>query len=74
MATLDIRPTDPVDDASGYTPREGDLWFNSSADAGILNIRYKNDETGALQWGQLSVPVTADATLLFQNVYADYYV
>ena len=71
MATLDIRPTDPVDDASGYTPREGDFWFNSSADAGILNIRYKNDETGALQWGQLSVPVAADATLLFQNVYDD---
>ena len=71
MATMDIRTTDPVDDASGYTPREGDFWFNSSADAGILNIRYRNDETGALQWGQLSVPVAADATLLFQNVYDD---
>ena len=71
MATLDIRTTDPVDDPSGYTPREGDFWFNSSADAGILNIRYRNDETGALTWGQLSVPVAADATLLFQNVYDD---
>ena len=71
MATMDIRTTDPVDDPSGYTPREGDFWFNSSADAGILNIRYRNDETGALTWGQLSVPVAADATLLFQNVYDD---
>ena len=71
MATMDIRTTDPVDDPSGYTPREGDFWFNSAADAGILNIRYRNDETGALTWGQLSVPVAADATLLFQNVYDD---
>ena len=71
MATMDIRPTDPVDDPSGYTPREGDFWFNSAADAGILNIRYRNDETGALTWGQLSVPVAADATLLFQNIYDD---
>ena len=71
LTTLDIRPTDPVDDPSGYTPREGDFWFDSAADKGILNIRYRNDETGALTWGQLSVPVAADATLLFQNVYDD---
>ncbi len=71
LTTLDIRATDPVDDPSGYTPREGDFWFDSAADKGILNIRYRNDETGALTWGQLSVPVAADATLLFQNVYDD---
>ncbi len=70
MATIDISSTNPVQ-SGAYTPREGDFWFNSASDKGILNIRYKDDETGELTWGQLSVPVSADATLLFQTIFDD---
>ena len=70
MATIEISSTNPVQ-SGAYTPREGDFWFNSASDKGILNIRYKDDETGELTWGQLSVPVSADATLLFQTIYDD---
>ena len=67
LANITVATTDPTTDSSGYTPREGDFWFDSSSDNGILNIRYK-DESGVLQWGQLSVPVSADATFLFQSI------
>jgi len=67
LANITVAITDPTTDSSGYTPREGDLWFDSSSDNGILNIRYK-DESGVLDWGQLSVPVSADATFLFQSI------
>ncbi len=70
MASIEISSSNPVQ-AGAYTPREGDFWFDSSADKGILNIRYKDDETGELTWGQLSVPVSADATLLFQTIFDD---
>jgi len=73
LATLEIQSTDPAINSSGggYTPREGDFWFNSASDKGILNIRYKDDETGVLKWGQLSVPVSSDATLFFKTVQDD---
>ena len=71
LATMQVQNTDPTAAGSGYAPREGDFWFNSATDKGILNIRYKDDETGDLKWGQLSVPVSSDATLLFQNVNDD---
>ena len=67
LANITVATADPTTDSSGYTPREGDFWFDSSSDNGILNIRYK-DESGVLQWGQLSVPVSADATFLFQSI------
>ena len=70
LASIEISSSNPVQ-SGAYTPREGDFWFDSSADKGILNIRYKDDETGELTWGQLSVPVSADATLLFQTIFDD---
>ena len=71
LATIEVSSVDPTQSGSAYTPREGDFWFNSATDKGILNIRFKDDDTGGMKWGQLSVPVSSDATLLFQNVNDD---
>ena len=49
LANITVATADPTTDSSGYTPREGDFWFDSSSDNGILNIRYNRfgeDEDG----------------------------